>query len=263
MNSSVYGINKGRMIKRVAAACLDFIIFALCAVGFTTLMSTIVGYDNYRAELDKKYEEHNVLYEYDPTAGVEDEGSIFCEMKEEGDACYLAWESFYADEEAVNLLNTCTSLTLVTGSVGLFGGALVAHFLIPLLLKNGQSFGKKFMRLAVISKQGIRVRPMHMFLRFLFGIYVIELMVPFYGILYIFSGSPGGIIAVALILGIFVANLIMTTTTPFGSAIHDLVGGTIVVEYDGQAIFDSVDELNKFKEQEKQKNKEYARKKGY
>ena len=262
-NSGVYGINKARLIKRIAAACLDFIIFTLIAVGVTTLMTAIVQYDTYRAELDKKYEEYGVLYEYDPSSGEEYDGTIFCEMKEEGDACYLAWEAFYKDEEAVELLNTCTSLTLVAGSVGLLFGAAITYFAIPMLLKNGQTFGKKFMRIALINKNGIRVQTINLFIRFLFGIFVIELMVPFYSILYIFSGSPGGIIAVALVLGIFVAELILTSTTPLGTAIHDLVGGTVVVEFDGQAIFDTEEELQKFKENERKKNLEYSKKKGY
>ena len=263
MKSSIYGVNKASMVKRVAAACLDFIIFTLVAVGFTTLMSLIVNYDSYRAELDKKYEEHGVLYVYDPSSGEEYDGTIFCEMKEEGDACYVAWEAFYKDEEAVNLLNTCTSLTLVSGSVGLLCGAFFAHFLIPLLLKNGQTFGKKCMRIALINKNGIRVQRINLFIRFLFGIFVIELMIPFYSILYIFSGAPGGIIAVALVLGIVIGNMFLTATSPYGAAIHDLVGGTVVVEFDGQAIFDTEEELKAYQEKERSKNLEYAKKKGY
>lgn len=261
--NTVYGINKASFIKRVAAACLDFIIFVLVAVGVTTLMTAIVQYDSYRAELDKKYEEYGVLYEYDPALGEDQGGSIFCEMKEEGDACYVAWEAFYADEEATKLLNTCTSLTLASASIGLLFGAGVAYFLIPLLLKNGQSFGKKFMRIALVNKNGIRVQPINLFIRFLFGIFVIEIMVPFYSIMYIFSGSPGGIIALALVLGIFVSELLLVMTNRFGCAIHDLVGGTVVVEYDGQAIFDTEEELQKHLENERKKNLEYSKKKGY
>ena len=262
--NSVYGINKAGLIKRIAAACLDFIIFALVAVGVATLVSTIANYDGYREKLDAKYEQYGLLAEYNPTLPDEEQSnSIFCEIKEEGDACSVAWKAFYEDDEATALLHTCTNITITTVTVGLLGGSFVAYFLIPLLLKNGQSFGKKFMRIALINNDGIRVRKINLFIRWLFGVYVVELMIPFYGIIYILSGSPGAMLATGVILGIVTANLILICLTRYGMAIHDLIGKTIVVEYDGQAMFDTVEELNAYKKKEQEKNIEYAKKKGY
>ena len=262
--NTVYGINKARLIKRVAAACLDFIIFTLVAVGFATLSSLMFNYDSYREQLDQKYEQYGVYLEYDASVPEEERvDGAFCEIKEEGDACYVAWEAFYADEEAEELLHKCSSITIITISIGLLGGSLFAYFLLPLLLKNGQTFGKKFMRIALVSNEGIRVPKINLFIRALFGIYVVELMVPLYGIIYIFSGLPGSIVATAVVLGIVLANMFLIMTNPLGTAIHDLIGKTVVVEFDGQAIFDTVEELQEFKEREKQKNLEYAKKKSY
>lgn len=262
--NSVYGINKARLIKRVAAACLDFVLFALIAIGFSTLISTISNYDGYRAQLDAKYEEYGLYAEYDPTLSEEEQPTnIFCSAVVEGDACDLAWQAFYADEEAVQLLHTCSNITIVTVSVGILGGALITYFLIPLFLKNGQSFGKKFMRIALINTEGIRVKNINLFVRCLFGIYVVELMIPFYAIFYILSGSPGSIIALAVVSAILIADIMLMMGSRYGQAIHDMIGKTIVVELDGQAIFDTVEELQKHKQKEEQKNLEYAKKKGY
>ena len=261
--NTVYGINKAGLIKRIAAACLDFVIFALVAVGFATLSSLIFNYDSYREQLDQKYEEYGVYVEYDSSVKEEDRIGIFCEIKEQGDSCYLAWEAFYDDEEAETLLHKCSSITIATISIGLFGGVMVTYFLIPLLLKNGQTIGKKFMRIALVSKEGIRVPKINLFIRALFGIYVVEYMVPVYGIFYIFSGLPGSIFATAVVIGILIINMFLITTNRLGLTIHDLIGKTVVVEYDGQAMFDSIEELREYQKKEQQKNIEYAKKKGY
>lgn len=261
--NTVYGINKAKLVKRIAAACLDFVIFALVAVGFATLSSLMFNYDSYREQLDQKYEEYGVYVTYDTSVPEEDRTGIFCEIKEEGDSCYLAWEAFYADEEAEALLHKCSSITIATLSIGLFGGVMVAYFLIPLLLKNGQTFGKKFMRLALVNKDGIRVPKINLFIRALFGIYVVEYMVPLYGIIYIFSGLPGSIVATAIVIGILVGNMFLVATNKYGLTFHDMIGKTVVVEFDGQAIFDTVEELEEYKKKEQQKNIQYAKKKGY
>jgi uncharacterized RDD family membrane protein YckC len=171
--------------------------------------------------------------------------------------------SLMSDEEAEALLHKCSSITIATISIGLFGGVMVTYFLIPLLLKNGQTIGKKFMRIALVSKEGIRVPKINLFIRALFGIYVVEYMVPVYGIFYIFSGLPGSILATAVVVGILIINMFLITTNRFGLTIHDLIGKTVVVEYDGQAMFDSIEELREYQKKEQQKNIEYAKKKGY
>lgn len=262
--NTVYGINKARLIKRIAAFFLDIVIFAVVTVGVCTLVLTITKYDSYRAELDAKYEYHGVYEPIDLSKPVEEQVTdAFCVPEAEGDACSVAWYNFNNDEEALLLLHTCTNITLATSAVGVLAGVMVAYFLIPLLLKNGQTFGKKFMRIALINREGIRLRNINLFIRCLFGIYVVELMVPFYAVLYIFSMSSGAIFALAIFLGIIVSNLFLMVGSRYGTMIHDLIGKTVVVEFDGQAIFDTVEELEKFKQLEKQKNLEYARKKGY
>ena len=262
--NTVYGVNKARLIKRIAALCLDFVIFALIAVGIATLFSSIMNYDSYREKLDAKYEYYGVYAEVDPTKPAEEQsGMIFCEVKEEGDACYVAWDLFYKDEEATTLLHTCTNITLSTVAIGMLGATLITYFFVPLILKNGQTIGKKIMRIALINREGIRVRNINLFIRALFGVYVVELMVPFYCIVYILSGSPGALFTLAILLGILLADVFLVIGTRYGMSIHDLIGKTIVVEFDGQAIFDTIEELEEFKKKEKQKNIEYAKKKGY
>lgn len=262
--NSVYGINKAGLIKRIAAFFLDFVIFALVTVGVCSLVLTITDYDGYREKLEEKYEYHGVYEPIDPSIPLEEQVvGAFCVPEKEGDACSVAWYNFNTDEEAILLLHTCTSITLATSAVGVLAGVMVAYFLIPLLLKNGQTFGKKFMRLALINREGVRLRNINLFIRCLFGIYVVELMIPFYAILYIFSMSSGAIFALAIFLGIVVSNLFLLVGSKYGNLIHDLIGKTIVVEFDGQAIFDTVEELEKFKQIEEQKNIEYAKKKGY
>ena len=81
--NTVYGVNKARLIKRVAAIFLDFVIFALIAVGIATLFSSILNYDSYREKLDAKYEYYGVYAQIDPTKPAEEQtGMMFCEVKD-------------------------------------------------------------------------------------------------------------------------------------------------------------------------------------
>ena len=55
--SSVYGIEKASMLKRISAYILDAILTVILASGFVFAISAIINYDSYYDKMNQYYDE--------------------------------------------------------------------------------------------------------------------------------------------------------------------------------------------------------------
>lgn len=134
------------------------------------------------------------------------------------------------------------SLLFMMVSIGVLLSYLILEFIIPLILKNGQTVGKKVFSICLTRPNGVKISNLSLFARTLLGKYAIETMFPILLIfLFLFGGL--GILAIILFALITLLNVIMFIVSKNKTPIHDVIAGTVAVDKSTQIIFESEEEL--------------------
>ena len=244
MENKAYSLNLAPMGKRLAAWLLDFILTITLAVGFMLLASVLVNYDKQVEKLNEYYDIHNV-YRTD-----EKGNKTFCEANpnDEYDSCNVAWAKFAEDEEAVAQYNRVNEYSIGILSSGLVLSIMSMYFVVPLCLKHGRTIGKKVMGISLISNEEIKVNHRQMFIRALMGNFLVLSMIP---VLLFFTAmiSGGGFFYSFIALGIEFANIVAVLVSKKKQNFADMIAKTIAVDSASQIIFDTKEELSKFKYQ--------------
>ncbi len=252
----ILDIQKASLLKRVSAALLDVILLLVLVTGFAFGLSAVTGFDTYGQrlqEVQKKYEtEYGVSFD----TSEQDYAALTDEQRAAIDE---AFEAFSEDGEAVYLYNMQINLILLISSLSILLGYLVLEFALPLIFKNGQTVGKKIFGLALMRTDGVRLCATSLFARTVLGKYAIETMVPVAIVIMIALQALGltGTLVLLLLLALEIGVMIYTKTN---SCLHDLIGGSVVVELSSQMIFDTEEELLAYK---KRIHEERAKEAGY
>lgn len=243
----IYDLQKASMWKRISAWLFDAILFGILCVGIALLLSGILGYDK-QSQICT-----DVMNEYADKQGInlnipselldamsEEERTLYNENKQ------TVMDEASKDERYIKAFSLCISLTTVIISISILVAYLIIEFAIPLLLKNGQTLGKKIFGVAVVRTDGVKVSPFILLIRTLLGKYTVETMIPILVIMLIFWAGVGiiGFIVLALIAILEIAVLCATKTN---SAIHDLLAGTVTVDLASQMIFENEQERDEYK----------------
>ena len=239
----VYDLQKASLWKRIASWMFDAILVGVLAVGFGLLLSVILGYDAYSQKMENAYSHYEAEY------GITFEMSqaAFDAMTEQQRQDYeAAYEALIADDEAMHAYNMMLSLSLVITSLGIFIAVLLWEFVVPLILGNGQTLGKKIFGLGVMRVDGVKINHVQLFARTLLGKYAIETMIPVTIALMLFWGTVG-LFGTLFLLGLLLAQVICLIVTRTNSVIHDLLAGTVVIDISSQMIFNTTEELIEFK----------------
>ena len=239
----MYDLQRASMWKRMSAWLFDFIIFAIIAVGCVLVFAKIIRYDdkleNYKAHYTRYAEEFGI----DLEISKEDYEALSDDMKLRYD---VAEELFSKDAEVYRDYSILFALTILSVSIGILLSFLIWEFMIPLILGNGQTLGKKFFGVGVMRVDGVKVTPVIMFIRTVLGKFAVETMIPIYIIIQLLLGSAG-IISIALLILIPIFQLIMYFTSRTGSMIHDALSQTVTVDLASQMIFDTKEDLLAYK----------------
>jgi uncharacterized RDD family membrane protein YckC len=236
-------LQKASMLKRISAFIFDAILLAVVIVGFAFLLSGITGFDSYNAQLD------DVQTKYEEQYGV-DFNMTYTEYEALDDAQkqnYLdANNALNTDPKAQYAYDMIVNLTLVITSISVLLGYLLMEFAVPLLLKNGQTVGKKIFGIALVRSDCVKITPMMLFVRTVLGKYTVERMVPvLIGIMIIFAGA--GIVGIIVLALIAILQIVLLFATKTRSVIHDLLAYTVAVDMQSQMIFDSAEDLLEYK----------------
>lgn len=236
-------LQKANMGKRISAWLFDGILLAVLAVCFALVLSSLLGYDSYSARLDEiytKYEtENNITF----NLTQEEYNALTNAERIRYDA---AAQALSTDQEAVYNLNMVIQLTLVIITMGILLSFLILEFLVPLLLKNGQTLGKKIFSIAVMKTNGVRVNAISLFIRTILGKFTIETMVPVLVILMILWGTIG-VLGPGILGAILLVQAILLLTSEIRAPIHDRLANTVTVDMQSQMIFDSEEALIEYK----------------
>lgn len=230
-----YDVQRASMTKRLSAWLLDAILLACLTVGLAAALSGLFGFDHYSDQLDEAYDYYGQAYDVDFNISAED----YEKLTEEDLARYnAAAEALSKDEAVVKAYSMTVNLTMAITALSILFAYLLLELLVPLLLHNGQTVGKKVFGIALMRTDGVRVTPFMMFVRTVLGKYTLETMIPVLIILMLLFQIVGltGTVVLALILILQVGLMGFTRNH---SAIHDFLACTVAVDMESQLMFNS------------------------
>lgn len=253
----IYDIQKASLLRRFSAGLLDFFLIVILGAGVMYLMSLITNIGGAADTLKAYYEEYGKEYNVDFYISAEDFDKLSEEEQKRYDAVYK--KIFEEHPDAMAAYKNTQNSPMLIFTFSLLIPMLVFEFIIPLCLKNGKTVGKKIFNLGVVFKNGVKMSKASLFVRAILGKYTIEAMVPTMLLLMVFYYDMGfiGLIVIGLLL---VMQIIILIATKTNDLIHDVLAGTVVVDMQTQMVFDSVEELTKYKEdlhQEEVKKEKY------
>lgn len=233
----VTDLQKASLWKRMSAGLFDLILLAMLAVGAAALLSWLFGYNTHNQSLREAYSRYEA--EYGVTFQITQEA--FDAMTAEQQEAYdTAYQALISDPDVIYRYNLVLNMTLLITTFGILISVLLLEFLVPLLLKNGQTLGKKIFGVALMRTDGVKLSSVQLFIRTVLGKFTIEIMIPVYILLMVFFNTIG-IIAVAVLGAILVGELLSLVLSKTNSLIHDSIAGTVAVDMASQMIFDTPD----------------------
>ena len=223
------------IFKRLIAILVDFVVciqfFAFFQLIVASVLNANFDYQNKLVAYQDKLVEHNLgYYELDN----ENNTKIYIkyEVSENDQDGYITQEeyddalaSFNADTIALELSNEVTTLSTIGTSLELFLAILPNYFLFPLLFKNGQTLGKKLLKIAVVDANSRGIKFKGLFMRHFIGLYVFELLVTY---LCMFFINLPFILLLSAVTLLFSKNK---------RSLHDFVANTYVVDMDVTVIY--------------------------
>ncbi len=239
----MYDFQRANMWKRISAALFDLIMLATVIVAVALLLSQLLDYDSYMIRMQTKYDEYEQQYGLNFDISTEEYEALSPEKKAAYDEANAA---FGKDEEAIYLQNALFNHTLIIVVFAVLLAYLILEFVVPLLLKNGQTLGKKIFGIAVMRLDGVRVTPLLMFARTVLGKCTVETLVPVFIVIMIVFGIMGSV-GTVVILGLGILQVVLLIATRARTPIHDLLAQTVTVDFASQMIFDSPEELMAYK----------------
>ena len=241
-----YDILKAGLLKRFSSFLLDFILLVLLSALFIWMLGVITNYNWYNTRLINAYERYETKHSVSFSIT---EGEYNSYTDEEKLAYDNAYRDLYGDENAVSDYRRVTVLTFFNTLMGVFLSFLILEFIIPLILKNGITIGKKIFGLKVMRRKGYRINWVTLFIRTFTGKYLIETALPlFLFLLCLFS--PSAIIPL-IAVAIFISDILLLFCTPLHLALHDLVSSTVVVDSSCRIYEKSEDEESTIKDDER------------
>ena len=242
-------IQKANFWKRFSAWLVDTVAVFFVALGVFILACSIVGTDKLEQAYQNKIEPYRVAVETEFSIDLDFVNTEEYRKMEQADR--TAYDTLYktakdalakkieADKDAMALYNEWITQSITAAIVGLLTSHLLLNFCLPLILKNGQTLGKKTFGLAVMRTNGVKVGGTALFIRQFIGLFAIETM----AVLYMCTLIPVGLITAALVQVLQIGVMIKTETN---SSIHDLLADTVVVELASQQIFETEEERAQF-----------------
>ncbi len=240
----IFDLQKANIWKRISAYILDLILLCIVATGGMFALSALTGFDGYSEKLDAYYAQYAAEYgleSFDITPEQYDK------MSEEERATYQsAYEALTSNQEVLRTYSMVTSLILMITSLGILLAHLLLEFVLPLILKNGQTVGKRVFGIALCRRDCVRVTTFMMFVRTLIGKYTIETMFPLLLLLMFFLGTMG-VTAIIIPALLILVQLVLLLVTKNHTVIHDAFAQTVAVDMASQKIFNSTEELVEYK----------------
>ena len=239
----IYDLQKAGLLKRASAYLLDVILLLIVITGAAFGLSALLGYDAYVEKLENIYEEYEIEYGIDFDISQEDFAALSGEeQKLYEDVNRLMNEN----EEAIEAYNMTVNLALIITSVSILVAYLLLEFAVPMILKNGQTVGKKVFGIGLVRQDCVKISTLALFVRTLLGKCTVETILPAYILILIIFGNLG-MTGTVILAGMAILQIALVATSRTNSAIHDMMAATVAVDLNSQMIFESEAELLAYK----------------
>ena len=232
-------LQKASMWKRISAWLFDLILLGILVVGAALLLSTVLGYDTHAAALEELYAGYEQSYGVKLNVTAEERAAFDAAQE----AAYLAArEAMYTDVTWQQLYGLLIQYTVLITVFAILIAYLLLELLVPLLLGNGQTLGKKVFGIGVMRIDGVRLSAPLLFARTVLGKYTVETMIPVM-ILLMISLNPSYAVWLSLVGILVLVELALLIFTPARTPLHDKLAQTVTVDLASQMIFETYDEL--------------------
>lgn len=222
-------LQKVPVYKRLFALILDWIFIAILIFTCVTPMSLLmkVGeysekFDYYYSEYEKKYGVKFDLTEEQFNAMTEEELKLYAE----------AYNALNSDAEANAAHHALFKRMLGSIELSLLAAYLVMDVLFPLMLKNGQTPGKRIFNLAVVRTDDEPVSMLTILSRTTIGKFTVETAIPALVVSSLLMGSFN-LLGFLYAVVILVANIVLLVKK--NKVLHDVLADTMVVTYSAPA----------------------------
>ena len=239
----VNDIQKASFFKRLSAFMLDSIILILVAVAVAVPISAILSYPDTVEAFETHYKKYEEKYAIDTNMSADEYDKLTPEQKERYEE---ATKELAKDKEIIKLYTALMNKTILVVTISLFFSFVVTELAIPMFFKNGQTLGKKMMSLGVMRVDSVRISSFQLFVRSIFGKFLMETMIPVLVIMLEFFGVMAGMGVIITAL-IFIVQIVLLIVTKTNSTIHDYFAVTVVVDMNSQTMFDSPEALIEYK----------------
>lgn len=240
-----YDIQRASMLKRIPAWVLDMILLLVVMTGFLVLWSRVFPVTPYVEEIDGIITQYEQQYGGHWNIPAEEYEKMTDAEKEAAEKISLEISNaLNQDEAALALLETVAINIFAMLSLSVLCAYVILEFVIPLLLKNGQTLGKKCFGVALMRKDGVKVTPFMMFARTVLGKCTVETMIPLLSAVMLFVGIGGPLFFLGV--AVLLAQLIVPLATRNKTGIHDIMACTVAVDLSSQMIFDSLEAMEAY-----------------
>lgn len=249
----IYDLQKASMTKRISAYLLDLILVVILITGFSSVFSYVLDIDSTYEKFDAIVEEYEKKYsDNEWNLKIDFENMNYEELTDEQKAFVDKIDAELSeDEEYIYLFSMILSKILLNVTMSIFLSMLVLEFIVPLILKNGQTVGKKIFGVAVMRTDGVKISPVALFVRAILGKFTIETMLPLLVFFLMLTPRGLGLVGPVLLLGIIIFEIVLVVRTKTNSFIHDAISYTVCVDLASQMIFESEEKMLEYKEAHK------------
>ncbi|MDE5592974.1 MAG: RDD family protein, partial [Clostridiales bacterium] len=260
----MFELRKIGIVRRASSLLLDVILLVVLTTGFMFILSLICNYSDNEKLSTQYYNEWEGFrkthveavakyygYDYRTTdSGYTitkngEQSSLDALMKSLSDSkgedaatktAYDAYVKLPAVEKVNMQYRYVYNLLFMMTSIGILLAYVTLEFIIPIILKNGQTVGKKVFGICLVRPDCVKITNLSLFARTILGKYAIETMFPVLLVfLFIFGGL--GILSLILLAALALLNIVLFFATKNKTPIHDLIAGTVAADMRLQMIF--------------------------
>lgn len=239
----VYDIQKASMWKRFSAYLFDMILFIIIAVGVAFLLSSLLNYEGYLNKRETIRDSYEEQYNVDFDLSKEDYDKLTEDKRKVIDDAYT---EFVTDPEVNKIDLMLANLVLIIVTFAALCPYLLLEFVVPLIIHNGQTVGKKVFGVGLMRIDGVKISPLQLFVRSILGKCTIGTLLPaFLLLMLMFNYMP--MVGFVGILALTIVQFFCIVTTKYHTPIHELLSATVSVDISSQLIFDTPEALLEYK----------------
>ena len=231
-------LQKPGMWKRISAYIFDAILLCTVAVGVAFILSVLFRYDAHTAQREALRQGYESEYGVSFDIAAEEYAELTDAERKTLDDAYAA---FATDPEVNRIDVLLINLTLIITTFSVLIPFLIFEIWIPTALGHGRTLGKKIFGIAIVRVDGVRISRFMLFVRAILGKYTLETMLPLLLILLLLLG----VMPAAAMLGLLILSVLQISAILFSqqhAPIHDVISGTVAVDFAAQMIFDTPEE---------------------